>query len=449
MFALLGLALLILALAGAVFAVISARLAFAHVTGPRRSVPAALAPAVTLLKPLHGAEDGLRENLESFCTQDYAGPMQIVFGVHDADDRAIPVVRALQRAYPNRDISLVVDGRIHGENRKVSNLINMARAVSNEIIVLSDSDISVERDYLDHMVERLHRPGVGFVTCLYTGEASAGLWSELSAQGVNYHFLPNVVMGLRLDMAEPCFGATVAFKRHVLAEIGGFEVLNDQLADDYDLGRAIRAAGYTGEVAATPVVHSCAETSLGELWRHEMRWSRTIRMIDPAGFFGHGFTYATAWALLGCLCCGFSTFSVAGLLAVLAARLYVVHCVDAATGARARTLWLLPVRDVFSFAVFLCASFGKTVVWRGRRYNVDRAGALSPADLGPVEWAPSQEFSDASHPVHAGALLRRLRRRGGLALSGQARDQVVLVSDLARPAGGFGRDQPADRRPAA
>ncbi len=449
MFALLGPALLVLALAGAAFAVVSARFAFAHVTGPRRAAPAALAPAVTLLKPLHGAEDGLRENLESFCNQDYAGPVQIVFGVHDAADMAIPVVRALQRAYPHHDIGLVVDGRIHGENRKVSNLVNMARAVSNEIVVLSDSDIRVLPDYLDHVVERLHRPGVGFVTCLYTGEATGGVWSDMSALGVNYQFLPNVVMGLRLDMAEPCFGATVAFKRHVLAEIGGFEVLNNQLADDYDLGRAIRAAGYTGEVAATPVVHQCAETSLGELWRHEMRWSRTIRMIDPAGFFGHGFTYATAWALLGCLCCGFSTFGVATLLAVMAARLYVVQCVDAATGSRARSLWLMPVRDVFSFAVFLCASFGKTVTWRGRRYNVDRAGALSPLGLSPAEWAPAQEFSHASHPVHAGALLRRLRRGGGLALSGQARDQILLVSDLARPAGRFGRDQPADRRPAA
>ncbi len=443
MFTLLGPALIFLALAGAAFAVVSARLAFAHVSGPRRGVPAALAPAVTVLKPLHGAEQGLRANLESFCTQDYAGPVQVVFGVHDASDTAIPIVRALQRAHPQLDVSLVIDGCIHGENRKVSNLINMARAVSNEIIVMSDSDIRVQRDYLDHVVERLHRPGVGFVTCLYTGEARGGVWSALSTMGVNYQFLPNVVMGLRLNMAEPCFGATVAFKRHVLAEIGGFEVLNNQLADDYDLGRAIRAAGYTGDVAATPVVHDCTEAGLAELWRHEMRWARTIRMIDPAGFFGHGFTYATAWALLGCLCCGFSPFAFAALLAVVSARLYVVHCVDTATGARARNLWLLPARDVFSFAVFVFASFGKTVVWRGRRFNVDRAGALSPLD------SPAQEFSHASHPVHAGALLRRLRRGGGLALPGQARDQIVLVSDLARPAGGFGRDQPADRRPAA
>ena len=435
-----GPGLVLFALAGAAFAVASARAAFSHVTSPRRRAPAALAPAVTLLKPLHGAEHGLRENLASFCEQDYAGPVQIVFGVHDAGDTAVPIVRELQRAYPQRDISLVVDGRTYGENRKVSNLVNMAAVVTNEIIVMSDSDIRVARDYLDHVVERLHRPGVGFVTCLYTGEACGGVWSDLSTMGINYQFLPNVVMGLRLDMAEPCFGATVAFKRQVLAEIGGFEVLNNQLADDYDLGRAIRQAGYVGDVAATPVVHGCAERSFEELWRHETRWARTIRMIDGPGFIGQGFTYPTAWALLGCLACGFSPLSVAALLAVMASRLYVVHSVDRASGARARNLWLLPVRDVFSFAVFISAFFGKTVSWRGRRYTVDRAGALSPA----------QEASHvASHPVPAGALLRRLRRGGGLTLPGQARDQVVLVSDLAGPAGRLGRPEQADRRPAA
>jgi ceramide glucosyltransferase len=257
--------------------------------------------------------------------------------------------------------------------------------------------------------------------------------------GINYQFLPNVTVGLRLAMAEPCFGATIAFRRQVLAEIGGFEVLNDQLADDYDLGRAIRRLGYLGDVAATPVVHDCAEETLAELWRHEKRWGRTIRMIDPMGWLGQGFTYATAYALLGCIFTGFAPAATAALLAVTASRLYVVRCVDGATGARASRLWLLPLRDVFSFAVFLSASFGKTVTWRGRRYVVDRMGALSPA----------QESSHASHPVPAGAFLRRLRRRGRFALPSQARDQVFLVSDLARSARGAGREQQADRRPAA
>ena len=448
MFSLLGAALVVMALGGAGFAVVSARAASAHVRRQTRR-PGAPTPGVTLLKPLHGAEHGLFENLASFCEQDYAGPMQIVFGVHDAEDGAVAVVRELQRAYPRRDIGLVVDGRTYGENRKVSNLINMAPAIAHEVIVMSDSDIRVTPDYLDHVVERLQRPGVGFVTCLYTGKACGGVWSELATMGINYQFLPNVVMGVRLNMAEPCFGATVAFRRQVLAGIGGFARLNNQLADDYDLGRAIRQLGYAGELAATPVVHGCAERSFEELWRHETRWARTIRMIDGPGFVGQGFTYPTAWALLGCLLCGFNAVAGAALLAVLASRLYVVHCVDRASGAEAGSLWLLPLRDLFSFAVFVSAFFGKTVTWRGRRYNVDRGGALTPADMDPSGPASAQESSYASYAVPAGALFRRLRRGSGVPLPGQARDQVVLVSDMARPARGAGRDQQADRRPAA
>lgn len=427
--------------AGAAFAVASARWAGAHMSGRFGATPKGLSThGVTILKPLHGAEDGLRTNLESFCRQEYPGPVQIVFGVHGAEDGAIPVVRELQRAYPNLDIDLVIDARVHGENRKVSNLINMARAIRHEIVVLSDSDIRVSPDYLGHVVEQLSRPGVGFVTCLYTGEDAGAIWSRLAVMGINYQFLPNVAAGLKLNMAEPCFGATVAFKRSVLAEIGGFDVLRDQLADDYDLGREIRKAGYRGEVAAVSVSHLCAEQSLGDLWRHEARWARTIRMIDPGGFLGQGLTYTTPWALIGCVLTGFHPAAAAAVLLAIGARLYVVHRVDLATGARVEATWLLPVRDIFSFAVFLSASFGKTVTWRGRRFRIGRDGALTPA---------KESYFHASHPVSAGAFLRRFRRRRGLPLPSQARDQIFLVSDVARPTGGLGREQQADRRPAA
>ena len=428
-------------LCGSAFAVVSARWAVACLTrSPADEPDARLSPGVSLLKPLHGAEDGLRENLESFCSQRYAGPVQIVLGVRGSDDPAVEVVRDLQRCHPEQDIQLVTDARVHGENRKVSNLINMAHAPRHEVVVVSDSDIRVGPDYLEQVVARLHRPEVGFVTCLYTGQDVGSLWSRLASMGIDYQFLPNVAAGLRLGMAQPCFGATVAVRRRVLEQVGGFEALRDQLADDYDLGRAIRGAGYRGEVAAIAVSHLCAERSLVELWRHEKRWARTIRMIDPWGFLGQGLTYATAWTLVGCVLTGLQPVAVAALLASLSARLYLVHCVDGATGARVKAAWLLPLRDIFSFAVFLSASFGRTVVWRGRRFRIGPDGALTPA---------TESSTHASHPVLAGALLRRLRRGRGVALPGQARNQILLVSDVARPAGGPGRDQQADRRPAA
>ncbi len=395
-------------------------------------------PSVTILKPLHGPEAGLFENLESFCLQSYSGPVQIVFGVHDIGDPAVRVVRDLQRLHPGVDIALVVDSRSHGENRKVSNLVNMEHAIRGEIVVISDSDIRVERDYLNEVASPLDVADVGYVTSLYTGRATGTIWSSLSAMGINYQFLPSVLTGVRLGMAHPCFGATIALRRKVLEEVGGFAILADQLADDYDLGRAIRAAGYRGELSTRPVVHFCDEQSWRELWSHEARWNRTIRLIDPLGFFGAAITYALAWAVLGCvLAPGAAAFTI--LTGVILVRLHVVDQVNRHADVQPTSIARLMLRDLMSFAVYLSAFSGQTVMWRGRRYRMDREGALHLVE----------EFLHASHPVPSSAFLRRLRWGRGVAVSGQARDQVVLVSDLARPAGGLGRKQPADRRPAA
>jgi ceramide glucosyltransferase len=435
---LLGWTFLTLGLIGAGYAVFASRQVLRHLGRAGRRAYLARQPFVTILKPLHGAEPGLFANLESFCQQDYSGRVQIICGVHDIGDQAVRIVRDLQRAYPAIDISLVVDNRVHGENRKVCNLVNMQSAIRGEVVVLSDSDIRVGRTYLEEVVAPLSNPSVGFVTCLYTGAPTGSLWSRLSAMGINYQFLPNVLAGVRLGMAHPCFGATVALRRSVLDEVGGFAILADQLADDYDLGRAIRDAGYRGYVAPSAVVHTCDERRGAELWSHEARWSRTIRLIDPFGFGGSALTYALPWALIGCIL-AFSPAAVIGLLAVAAARLHLASVVDRATGTRAAPLYLLPLRDLFSFAVFLSAFSGRSVSWRGRRYRVGSNGALTPA----------QESIDASHTVPSSAFLRRFRWRRRIALSSQARDQVVLVSDLAGAARGFGREQSADRRPAA
>ncbi len=403
----------------------------------QRRDPGGARPSVTLLKPLHGAEPDLYANLESFCRQDYAGDVQIVFGVQDIADPAVGVVRELQRAYPGGDITLVVDGRVHGENGKVCNLINMERAIRGEIVVLSDSDIRVGPSYLEDVVAPLSRPSVGFVTCLYTGRSKGSAWAQLAAMGINYQFLPNVLAGVRLGLATPCLGATVALRSAVLREIGGFSILAGQLADDYDLGRAVRELGYEGAISATPVEHLCAERSWRELWDHEARWNRTIRIIDPAGFFGAGVTYALPWALIG-LGLGPDPLALCVVAIALGARLYLAYRLNRATGLRAGGLYLLPLRDILSFAVFLNAFLGKTVSWRGRRFRVGSDGALIPA-----------QESFYAHPVSASSLFRRFRRGRRIALSGEARDQVLLVPDLARSTGGYGREQPIDRRPAA
>src|SRR4029077_6545546 len=225
------------------------------------SAPRASMPRVTILKPLHGAELGLLENLASFCTQNYPGPVQIVLGVQDPRDDAIAVVERLRAEHGADHIDLVVDPTVHGLNRKVSNLVNMSQRVEHEIVVVANSDMRVDPDYLSRVVAALEERGIGAVTCLYHGLAATGVWARLAALGINAHFLPSVVVGLGLGVAWPCFGSTIAFKRKALAEIGGFIGVANCLADDYAVGAALRARGYKISIPPITIGHMCGEIS--------------------------------------------------------------------------------------------------------------------------------------------------------------------------------------------
>ena len=361
---------------GGIYALVASAMVARFLNQPARGL--AHGPSMTLLKPLSGAEAGLAENLESFLRQAYEPAAQIVFGVQDPSDPAIEVVRALQRAHPDRDIALVVDETQHGANRKVSNLINMARAATGEVLVLSDSDMRAPSDYLARLAAALAAPGVGAATCLYVGKARAGLWSRLAAMAINYQFLPNVVLGSGLGLAQPCMGSTIALPREVLARIGGFAAFRDHLADDFEIGRAVRALGLKIALPAMTLDHSCSESSLRELMGHEVRWGRTIRLIDGAGYFGSIVTYALPMALIGAVLVDFSKVSLALVLAILISRLILMRRIDGVTGARAGALWLAPLRDVLSFVVFLASLTGASVSWRGRRYRVGPDGVLAP-----------------------------------------------------------------------
>jgi len=337
-------------------------------------------PAVTILKPLHQGEPDLSRNLETFFAQDYAGPFQIIFGVHDDQDPAVEVVRALQAKYPQRDTRIVADTALYGANAKISNLINMLPAARHDTLVLSDSDIAVGPGWLSQVTEALNRPGVGIVTCLYTGEPAADghrLWSSLAAMGTSYTFLPNAVLGTSLGLATPCFGSTIALKRETLEEVGGFQAFADQLADDYEMGRAVRAKGYTLAIPALGVGHTAAEDSFRDLFRHELRWTRTIRLVNPAGHLGSFVTHGFAFALLATILLHFNPVSLAVLGLALAARLILKARIDGLFGTYAGPIWLMPLRDLLSFAVFLASLSGETVHWRGTHFAVEATGAMS------------------------------------------------------------------------
>lgn len=367
-----------LALCGAAYALAAAFFAGRFMRA--EAAPAPSYPPITILKPLHLSEPGLSDNLESFFAQDYPGPIQIVFGVHDENDPAIPVVRALQARYPHFDSAIVADGALYGFNAKVSNLINMLPAAKHDMLVLSDSDIIVAPSWLRRVADALARPGVGLVTCLYTGEVVRGdksLWSTLAAMGSTYEFLPNVMLATSLGLAEPCMGSTIALSRAMLEEIGGFGAYTDYLADDYEIGRAVRARGHTVAIPALGVGHTASEASLRDLFRHELRWTRTIRLLDSLGHLGSVVTFGFPIALLAALLLGFNTASLAVILVTLASRLFLKRRIDGIFGTHAGPFWLLPLRDLLSFAVFVMSRFGETVYWRGSRYSIQTSGALS------------------------------------------------------------------------
>jgi ceramide glucosyltransferase len=373
-----GWVLAAIAVAGAGYTLLAAILVGRFMQTPQ-SV-AGHSPAVTILKPLHQGEPDLFRNLETFFAQSYDGPVQIVFGVHDEADPAVEVVRALQVKYPHCDTAIVADTTFYGANAKVSNLINMLPQAKHGTLVLSDSDIAVGRRWLAQVTAALARPGVGIVTCLYTGEpANDGhrLWSALAAMGTSYTFLPNAVLGTSLGLATPCFGSTIAMRRQTLDEVGGFAAFADHLADDYEMGRAVRSRGYTLAIPAMGVGHTAAESTALDLLRHELRWTRTIRMVNPMGYLGSFVTHGFAFALMSAVLTDFNPASLLILAFTLAARLFLKYRIDGLFGTDAGPYGLVPLRDLLSFAVFVASLFGETVHWRGSHFAVEPSGAMS------------------------------------------------------------------------
>lgn len=334
-------------------------------------------PGVTILKPLHGAEAGLYENLASFCDQDYPGPVQLVFGVQDGSDAAVAVVDRLMTERRGRDLRICVTSGPSGANPKVANLVGMQPYIRHDIVLVSDSDIAVGRDHLTRTIDALAQPGVGLVTYLYRGDARRGVWARLSAMGIDYHFLPSVIVGLALGLAQPCFGSTIALRRKTLTAIGGFDAFLGDLADDRAMGEAVRATGMSVAIPPSVVAHACSERTAGELLRHELRWARTLRAASPAGYAGLFMTHPLPFAILGAALAGFPAAGAGAVAAAIACRLVVQRQVDHTLGVRSRSGWLGPARDLVAFAVYVASFFVTVVSWRGHRYAVRADGTLA------------------------------------------------------------------------
>ena len=337
---------------------------------------AAMQPAVSILKPLRGEDPALAENLRSFLRQDYPA-VQLVCGVADAGDPATVVVRQLIGEFPHADIALVVDATQRGTNLKVANLRNMLPAAKHDLLLLADSDMRVDAGYLAAVTAPLVADSaIGLVTCLYRASSAGGLWSDLASLHINHGFLPQALVGESLGKGAGCFGATMAFDRATLAAAGGFEALADMLADDHALGQAVRRLGKRVALSPYLVDDVVAEDSFLGLFRHELRWARTVRLVAAAGFAGSVVTYPVPLALLALCLTAAPQPAAAMLVLALLIRGITGRRIDRALRLKAAPLWLLPFRDLLSFAVFIASFLGRSVAWRDRRFRIGPEGQL-------------------------------------------------------------------------
>ena len=333
-------------------------------------------PPVSVLKPLYGAEPGLYENLRSAAEQDYPAH-QLVLGVADRQDGAIPVARALIGDLPDSDITLAIESRRHGSNAKVSNLQNMLPAARHDILVIADSDIRVGRGYLAAVVAALSTPRTGLVTCLYRGVPENGLWSQLGALFINFGFLPAALLAEALGAGKGCFGATIALRRSVLERCGGFLRLRDELADDYRIGEAVRELGLEVVLSRYLVDTRVHEPGFIALWRHELRWARTERTVAPVGFSASLLSHSVAIGALAAAATGFALTSSLFLVISCVLRWGSARVIADALGLRPAKPWLLAVRDALSFAVYIASFCGRSVVWRDEAFRVAASGRMT------------------------------------------------------------------------
>jgi ceramide glucosyltransferase len=330
-------------------------------------------PPVTILKPLKGIDPEIYESFRSHCLQDYP-EYEIIFGVSDPADPAVESVERLKREFPDRAIQLVVCPQVLGTNVKVSNLEQMVHVARYQHLLVNDSDIKVDRDYLKKVISPLEDEGVGMVTCLYRGVPAATLGSRLESLGISSDFCPSVLVaqqvegGIRFGL-----GSTLAFRRADLSKIGSFISIVDYLADDYELGARIAGLGKKVVLSDTVVETHVPAYDLKGFLAHQMRWARGVRDARLGGYIGLILTFGLMWASLALIGSGAAAWSGVVLLVIILFRVAVALVV----GGRALSdryavsqVWLLPLRDLFAVGVWLASFAGHTVTWRGDRFEL-------------------------------------------------------------------------------
>jgi ceramide glucosyltransferase len=364
-------------------ALIAARIFIAE----RRVRPADFAPGVSILKSLKGVDPGMLDAFRSHCRQIYTGEYELLFGVSSLDDPAVELVRQLQSEFPERGIRLVECAERLGTNGKVSVLAQLARHARFEFLLINDSDITVSERYLELVMACFARQRglhpVGLVTALYRGRAQNTLASQMEALAIATDFQAGVLLSKWIEGGmQYGLGSTLAVRREALGQIGGFAALANDLADDYELGARIAAAGYRIELSPEAVETAVPAYKWRGFVEHQLRWLRTVRDARPWGYAGLIFTHGLGWALLNLIASGLSPVSLWLLALSYFLRLTLAMTVGAEVLGDRQVLahlWLLPIRDVVAMGLWAAGFVGDTIVWRGERFRV-KGGKLSPVE---------------------------------------------------------------------
>jgi ceramide glucosyltransferase len=329
-------------------------------------------PPVSILKPIYGLDREAYENFASFCRQDYP-EFEILFCISDESDPARAVIEQVIRDFPERAIRLLVGSEPLGASDKVNKLCRMAREARHDVLVISDSDVRVEPGFIRAVSAPFADPRVGGVTCLYRGLTDDSLAANLEALGNSADFAPGVLVAWLFGGMDFMLGAVMATTRRHLAEIGGFESLADYFCDDYELGNRIAARGHRIELSRFPVDIVYPHETLGEAFRHQVRWNLSVRYSRPWGHLGLIFTQGLVWSLVGL----FLTHSDLAAFGFVAGYALLRDDMALSAGARGmsdtlvrRKLWLLPLRDAFAFVVWLASFFPQRIHWRDRHFYV-------------------------------------------------------------------------------
>jgi ceramide glucosyltransferase len=347
----------------------------------RKSIKTAseFAPYVSVLKPVHGLDFGSEENFASFCNQNYEN-YEIIFAANDESDSAVPLIRKLIAAHPEGKVRLVTGAPFLGENRKVNNLALMVRQASHEIVAITDGDVRVGPEYLSNVVVPFVDGKVGAVTSLYRGVAQRSFFGELEALGAASDFAAGVLVAERMEGLNFALGASIVTTKSWIQRIGGLEPIAHLLADDYELGHRIAAAGGEVVLSSEIVATMYPAQAFRGFWNHQLRWARTVRLCRPLSYLGLIFTHGLPWAVLAALLAPTTTIAAACIAAYLVLRFAAALSV----GSRVlrdetvrRRWWLIPVRDAIHFLVWLASFASNRVTWGDAEFTMKK-GEMIP-----------------------------------------------------------------------